>query len=105
MRRGDVMRLRPPAASGRVQQGPRYAVVLQDDAFAPLSTVIVAPTSRSARAATFRPEIEVEGSPTRVLVEQLAAVDPTRLGALVGRVSPEEEWGIDLALRSLLALR
>ena len=105
MRRGDVLRLRPPAAAGRVQQGPRFAVVLQDDAFAALSTVIVAPTSRSARAATFRPEIEVEGRSTRVLVEQLAAVDATRLGELVGHLSPEEEWGIDLALRSMLALR
>ncbi len=105
MRRGDVLRLRPPAATGRVQQGRRYAVVLQEDALAGLSTVVVAPTSRSARPASFRPEIEVEGTMTRVLVEQLAAVDPTRLGDLVGHVSPEDEWGIDLALRSVLALR
>jgi mRNA interferase MazF len=67
--------------------------------------VIVAPTSQSARAATFRPEIELGDEPTRVLVEQLGAVDTSRLGKLVGHVPPAEQWEIDDALRLILALR
>ena len=47
----------------------------------------LAPTSTSALAASFRPEIEVLGRRTRVLVEQTAAVDPQRLGG--GRGSPD----------------
>lgn len=105
MRRGDVLRLRPRAERGHVQQGPRFGVVLQEDALLGLSTVLVAPTSTRARPATFRPEIEVEGARTRVLVEQLGAVDVTRLGDLVGHLSPEEQWGVDLALGTVLALR
>jgi mRNA interferase MazF len=66
--------------------------------------VIVAPTSRSARAASFRPEIVVAEEPTKVLVEHLGAVDATRLGDLVGHVSPEEMWGIDEALLTVLGL-
>jgi mRNA interferase MazF len=66
--------------------------------------VIVAPTSQSARAATFRPEIEIGDEPTRVLVEQLGAVDTSRLGKLVGHVGPAEQWEIDDALRLILAL-
>ena len=58
----------------------------------------------SARAASFRPEIEVEGSPTRVLVEQLGAVDARRLGDLTGRLTAEELWGVDDALRTILSL-
>jgi mRNA interferase MazF len=67
-------------APGREQSGARHAVVVQSDLL-PLSTLLVAPTSTSARPASFRPEIVVAGRATRVLVEQTAAVDPTRLGA------------------------
>jgi mRNA interferase MazF len=57
--------------------------------------VLVAPTSRSARPASFRPEMEVEGDAARVLVEQVGAVDVQRLGDLAGHVTREELWGID----------
>jgi mRNA interferase MazF len=61
----------------------RYAVVVQSDEL-PLSTWLVAPTSTSTRAASFRPEVKVGGVNTRVLAEQAAAVDPRRLGKGVG---------------------
>ena len=67
--------------------------------------MIVAPTSRSARAASFRPEAEIAGENTRVLVEQIGAVDTRRLGELVGHLSPEELWGVDEALIAILGLR
>jgi len=77
--------------------------VLQSD-YLPLSTVVVAPTSTAARPADFGPEIVVDGTVTRVLIEQLAAVDLSRLGEQVGTVSPQEHLAIDDALRDLLAL-
>jgi mRNA interferase MazF len=79
-------------------------VVVQSDALLPRSVVLIAPTSQSARAASFRPEIEIDGDRTKVLVEQVGAVDVRRLGALVGRRSPEEQWGIDAALLTVLGL-
>jgi mRNA interferase MazF len=67
--RGEVYRLRPPRrARGHEQTGPRYAVVIQSDQL-PLSTLLVAPTSTSARLATFRPEVQIAGRTTRVLAE------------------------------------
>jgi transposase len=66
---------------------------------------LVAPTSRIARPASFRPEIDLLGKTTRVLVEQIGAVDAGRLGDLVGRVTPEQQWGIDEALITVLGLR
>ncbi|WP_235856957.1 type II toxin-antitoxin system PemK/MazF family toxin [Occultella glacieicola] len=60
---------------GHEQAGRRFAVVLQSDDL-PLSTWVVAPTSTGRREASFRPEITIAGAPTRVLVEQLTAVDP-----------------------------
>ncbi|MFI9815468.1 type II toxin-antitoxin system PemK/MazF family toxin [Saccharothrix variisporea] len=102
--RGEVYRLRARKdARGHEQQGARYAVVVQSSAL-PLSTWLVAPTSTSARAASFRPEVEVNGQQTRVLVEQTAAVDPQRLGDLVGRLSLHEMTEVDAALRVVLDL-
>ena len=104
MRRGEVYRLRLRKREGHEQQGVRFGVVVQSDAFLPRSTVLVAPTSRSARAASFRPEINIDGTLARVLVEQMGAVDTTRLGDLAGHLTPAERWGVDLALETVLDL-
>jgi mRNA interferase MazF len=69
-----------------------------------LSTWLVAPTSTSARAASFRPEVEIAGQLTRVLAEQTAAVDPSRLGESSGHLTLEELRRVDAALRLVLDL-
>lgn len=104
MRRGEVYRLRIPKGVGHEQYGVRYGVVVQADELLPRSVVIVAPTSRSARAASFRPTIHVTGETTRVLVEQVGAVDAQRLGEHVGHLSAEEMWSVDDALLTVLGL-
>ncbi len=105
MLRGDVHEFRMPPGRGGEHHGRRYGVVVQANELLPRSVVLVAPTSRSARSASFRPEIELLGETTRVLVEQVGAVDAGRLGEMVGRVSPEQQWGIDEALLTVLGLR
>jgi mRNA interferase MazF len=80
VQRGEVYRFKVPKGLGHEQQGERYGLVVQSDALLPRSVVVIAPTSRSARPASFRPEVEVSGGATRVLVEQLGAVDVQRLG-------------------------
>lgn len=102
--RGDVHELRAPrGAREHEQRGSRYAVVVQSDLL-PLSTWLVAPTSTSAREASFRPEVEVADGKTRVLVEQTAAVDPQRLGRLVGHLTAAEMADVDDALLVVLGL-
>ena len=102
--RGEVYQLRAPRRSrGHEQFGARYGVVVQSDHL-PLSTWLVAPTSASARAASFRPEVEIAGQFTRVLAEQTAAVDPGRLGGSVGYLSLDEMRRVDAALRIVLDL-
>ena len=78
---------------------------MQTDALMILSTVLVAPTSTSSRAASFRPEITINGLRTRVLVEQTGAVDITRLGERCGHLLPQEQWAVNDALRTVLDLR
>ena len=105
MRRGDIHRFKLPKSLGHEQVGERYGVVVQTDELLPRAVVLVAPTSRSARAASFRPRVTVAGESTRVLVEQLSAVDAQRLGRRVGRLNADEIWAVDDALMTVLGLR
>jgi mRNA interferase MazF len=103
--RGEVFRLPAPrAARGREQRGARFAVIVQADEFLGLSTLLVSPTSTSARPASFRPTITLESEDTRVLVEQTTVVDPQRLGRSAGRLGPDELRVVDEALMLVLGL-
>lgn len=102
--RGDVFTV-PPArvTRGHEQRGRRLGVVVQSDDL-PLSTVLLAPTSRSAPPRTFRPRVTVSGEQTCVLVEQLRTVDLTRLGTFIDHLSHECLGAVDEALELVLAL-
>jgi mRNA interferase MazF len=91
-------------SKGHEQSGVRLAVVVQSDLLSKLSTVLVAPTSRSARPASFRPVITVAGEETKVLAEQIAVADSQRLGKKVGSLSAEELWGLDDAISLVMGL-
>lgn len=77
-------------------------VVQSDDLL--LSTLLIAPTSRSAPARVFRPTITIGQEQTQVLIEQTIAVAPERLGELVGHVSRSELEEINSSLRLALEL-
>jgi mRNA interferase MazF len=105
MVRGEVFRLpRARGSRGHEQRGARYAVIVQADDFLDLSTTLVAPTSASARATSFRPRVTLDGHDTRVLVEQTTVVDPQRLGRSVGRLEASELRAVDEALTLVLGL-
>ncbi len=104
MHRGEVYRFRVPKGTGHEPRGERYGVIVQADELLPRSVVLVAPTSRSARPASFRPEVLVSGERTRVLAEQVGTVDAQRLGRRVGHLAVEEMWAVDEALATVLGL-
>jgi len=105
VQRGEVVRLRAPRDQrGHEQAGPRYGVIVQADELLSLSTVLVAPTSTRALPATFRPEVEIRGRSTRVLVEQMGAVDPTRLGESHGLLTFDELRAVDRAVALVVGL-
>ena len=92
MVRGEVFRLRVPRATrGSEQRGSRYAIV-------------VSPTSTAAPARSFRPTVDIHGTPTRVLVEQTTAISPDRLGESVGRLDSSELRALDSALALVFGL-
>ena len=103
MVRGDLHAI--TLGRGRVQQGRRYAVVVQADDLMALSTVLVCPTSASTPAASFHPEVAIGDDATRVMCEMLGAVDVRKLGDQVGHLSPDELRNVDDALELVLDLR
>jgi mRNA interferase MazF len=103
--RGDVLKANLPRGAGRVQHGRRYAVVVQANDLMALSTVVICPTSRSAQAASFHPEVEVNGEKTRVLCEMARAIDARKLGDRVCHLSLDEIAAVNDALKLVLELR
>ena len=88
--RGEVYRL-PARGKGHEQRGRRYAVVLQPDWLA-LSTT------------SFRPAVNITGSRTLVMCDQLATVDLRRLSEPAGFLTIEEIRRVDEALSLVLDL-
>lgn len=62
------------AKRGHEQRGRRYGLVLSPGAM-PWAVVTILPISSSAQPAVFRPELEIEGRRTRLLVDQIRTID------------------------------
>ncbi|MGW3470269.1 type II toxin-antitoxin system PemK/MazF family toxin [Saccharopolyspora sp. NPDC000995] len=96
--RGAVYEIKAfPGARGHEQQGKRYAVIIQSDHFS-TSTIAVALTSTRAGAAVYRPEIELNGTKSRILTDQIYSVSPERLGDFKGSLGAGELADLDRAL-------
>jgi mRNA interferase MazF len=105
MVRGELVRLPSPRdRRGREQRGARPGVIVQADDLLGLSTVVVAPTSTSAAGASFRPVIDVDGTATRVMTDQLRVFDTESLGTSLGRLDAAELRAVDEALSLVLGL-
>ncbi len=74
MIRGAIYRIDLGRPRGREQGGKRLGLVMSPSD-SPLSVVTVVPTSTSAGASIHRPELEIAGRPTRVLVDQIRSID------------------------------
>lgn len=104
MVRGDVHAITFPRKRGHVQHGRRYAVIVQADDLLTLSTIAVCPTSSSAPAASFHPEIVLGGESTQILCEMIGVVDTRALGEQVGHLTADEIREVDDALMMVLDL-
>ncbi|MFB9658347.1 type II toxin-antitoxin system PemK/MazF family toxin [Glycomyces mayteni] len=102
--RGAIYEVKPAKeATGHEQQGRRYGVVIQSDAFA-TSTITIALTSTGAHHTIYRPEIEFLGAKSRVLTDQIYSVDHGRLGDFMGALDFDELDNLNRALLLKLGL-
>ena len=105
MHRGEVVHLRSQRGlRGHEQRGSRFAVVVQTNALLAISTVIVAPTSTRGRPTSFRPQVEIDGQHTVVMIDHIASVDLSRIGESVRMLTWGEQMDIDRALKLVLGL-
>ncbi len=104
MVRGDVHAITLPRRRGRVQHGPRYAVIVQVDDLLALPTVVVCPTSSSTPAASFHPEVAIGDQSARVMCEMVGAVDARALGEQIEHLTRDEIRSVDEALLLVLGL-
>lgn len=64
-------------------------IISPDDMNAILPRVIVAPLTSKGQPLGCRPEVEFKGKPSRILLDQIGAVDKQRLGAKMGDIALE----------------
>jgi mRNA interferase MazF len=92
------------AKRGHEQRGRRLGLVtsIEQNAW---STVTVIPTSTSAQAAIFRPEVVVAGRETKVLIDQIRTIDIRYVtGELVDYLSRDDMAQVEHSLSRYLGL-
>lgn len=104
MIRGAVYRIDLGRPRSHEQGGKRFGLVLSPSD-SPLSVVTVIPTSTSAGPSIFRPEVEVAGRATRLLVDQVRSIDVDYVvGDPVDYLDRTELAQVELALAHYLGL-
>lgn len=105
MIRGAVYRIDLGRPRGHEQGGKRLGLVVSPSD-SPLSVVTVIPTSTSAGPSIHRPELEIAGRSTRMLIDQIRSID-TRyvVGDPVDYLTRDQLTEIDLALAHYLGVQ
>lgn len=104
MIRGAIYRIDLGQPRGHEQRGKRLGLVVSPSE-SPLSVVAVIPTSTSARPAIHRPELEIAGRPTRLLVDQIRSIDTDYIvGEPVDYLSRNQLAEVEFALAQYLGI-
>ena len=92
-----------PTVGSEIQK-TRPCIVVSPDEINMLKTVIIAPLTLKGFDFIFRPRIEFEGKNGLVVLDQIRAVDKTRLVKKIGRVEKEKAKEISQTLVEMFAL-
>jgi mRNA interferase MazF len=92
------------AKRGHEQRGRRLGLVISIEQNA-WSTVTILPTSTSARAAIFRPDVVIAGRDTKILIDQIRTIDTRHVtGELVDYLSRDDMAQVEHCLSRHLGL-
>ena len=87
------------AKRGHEQRGRRLGLVIsieQNDAW---SVVTIIPTSTSAQASVFRPEVVIAGRETKILIDQVRTIDVSYVtGELIDYLSRDDMAQVEHSL-------
>ena len=105
MIRGAVYRIDLGKPRGHEQGGKRLGLVVSPSD-SPLSVVTVIPTSTSASTSVHRPELEVAGRRTRLLIDQVRSIDYDYVvGEPVDYLTRDQLAEVELALAHYLGVQ
>ncbi|WP_143587992.1 type II toxin-antitoxin system PemK/MazF family toxin [Tersicoccus phoenicis] len=105
MIRGAVYRVDLGRPRSHEQGGKRLGLVLSPSD-SPPSVVTVVPTSTSAGPSVHRPELEVAGRLTRMLVDQIRSIDVNYIvGDPVDHLTRDQMGEVELALAHYLGVQ
>lgn len=105
MIRGAVYRIDLGLPRGHEQGGKRLGLVMSPSD-SPLSAVTVIPTSTAAGPSIHRPELEIAGRATRLLVDQIRSIDIDYVvGDPVDFLNRDELAEVELALAHYLGVQ
>jgi mRNA interferase MazF len=92
------------AKRGHEQRGRRFGLVLSPSSM-PWSVATIIPSSTTAPPAVFRPAMEVDGTLTRFLVDQIRSIDVTYIhGGPVHYLDRDEIAEVEHAVTRYLGL-
>ena len=98
VRRGEVYWVNlDPTVGTEIKTRPAL-VVSPDDMNAALPRVIVAPVTSKGQPLGCRPELEFNGRPARVLLDQIRCVDKSRLAGKLGDIDSSLWHGLMLKM-------
>lgn len=87
VRRGEVHWVNlDPTVGTEIKKMRPALVVSPDDMNAALPRIIVAPITSKGQALGCRPELEFQGKPARILLDQIRCVDKGRLAGKLGEM-------------------
>jgi mRNA interferase MazF len=92
------------AKRGHEQRGRRLGLVISIDQNA-WSTVTVIPMSTSAQASVFRPDVVIAGRETKILIDQIRAIDVSYvIGQPVDYLSRDDMTQVEYSLSRYFGL-
>lgn len=95
VKRGEVYWVElDPVVGTEIRKTRPCLVISPDDMNAVLPRVIVAPLTSKGQPLGCRPELEFEGKPSRILLDQLRTVDKRRLRGTMGFIDPSRWHGV-----------
>ena len=99
VQRGDVYWVNlDPTVGSEIKKTRPALVISPDDMNAALPRVIVAPITSKGQALGCRPEIDFNGKPARILLDQIRCVDKVRLLGKLGEIDEALWHGVMLKM-------
>ena len=104
MKRGDVWWVELDAVTDNEILKTRLCLIVSPEEMAGLGTVVVAPMVRQGQAASFRPAITLKEVSGVLVLDQIRAVETSRLKTRMGRIDDKSLNGVLATLRAMFAV-